>query len=253
MNIDWFTFAAQIINFLILVGLLRWFLYGPIVDAMRQREKTISDRWKSAEEKLAEANKTNSLFEQRNKEFDEQRKELMRDVLRDVSEHRERLTRETRDDVERKRTEWLESLRRAQDETADEIRERLGELAIQSTQHTLLELADADLEELVAEKFVAQVSKLDDARRSEIRTQLRKGESDFRVRSGFPLKDRSRAQLCAAIEQKLGYQGEVKFEERPNLICGIQLDAGGYSIHWNVDDFVRQIKLDFGNRTRRRQ
>lgn len=251
MNIDWFTFFAQIVNFLILVGLLRWFLYGPIVNAMQQREQKIADRWTAAEQKLAEANEKDARFEQRTIEFDQQREELMRDARREVLEHRERLTRETRDDVELKRAEWLESLRREQTETADEIREQLGELAIHSAQHTLLELADADLEELVAGKFVSEVNKMDDAKRAEIRARLQDGESDFWVRSAFRLKERSRDQLCHAIEQKLGYQGEVQFEETPDLICGLQLDAGGYSIEWNVDDFVRQIKLDFGNRTRR--
>ena len=42
MLIDWFTVAAQAINFLILVLLLRRFLYGPIVKAMDDREAAIN-------------------------------------------------------------------------------------------------------------------------------------------------------------------------------------------------------------------
>jgi F-type H+-transporting ATPase subunit b len=37
MLIDWFTVGAQVLNFLILVWLLKRFLYGPILDAIDAR------------------------------------------------------------------------------------------------------------------------------------------------------------------------------------------------------------------------
>ena len=37
MLIDWFTVGAQIVNFLVLVGLLKYFLYEPILKAMDKR------------------------------------------------------------------------------------------------------------------------------------------------------------------------------------------------------------------------
>ena len=52
--IDWFTVAAQIVNFLILVALLKYFLYGRIVDAMDRREQSIAQRWNLAEQREAE-------------------------------------------------------------------------------------------------------------------------------------------------------------------------------------------------------
>jgi F-type H+-transporting ATPase subunit b len=42
MLIDWFTVGAQALNFLILVWLLKRFLYKPILDAIDAREKRIA-------------------------------------------------------------------------------------------------------------------------------------------------------------------------------------------------------------------
>ena len=39
MLIDWFTVGAQALNFLILVWLLKRFLYKPILDAVDAREQ----------------------------------------------------------------------------------------------------------------------------------------------------------------------------------------------------------------------
>ena len=49
MLIDWFTVGAQAVNFLILVWLLRQFLYKPILNAIDAREKRIASE-------LADAN-----------------------------------------------------------------------------------------------------------------------------------------------------------------------------------------------------
>ena len=43
MPIDWFTVAAQALNFGALVWLLKRFLYGPILQAVDAREKRIAD------------------------------------------------------------------------------------------------------------------------------------------------------------------------------------------------------------------
>ena len=42
MLIDWFTIGAQALNFLILVWLLKHFLYQPILNAIDEREKRIA-------------------------------------------------------------------------------------------------------------------------------------------------------------------------------------------------------------------
>ena len=44
MLIDWFTVLAQIVNFLILVALMKRFLYGPLIAAIDAREQSIAAR-----------------------------------------------------------------------------------------------------------------------------------------------------------------------------------------------------------------
>ncbi len=57
MSIDWITVVAQLLNFLVLVWLLKRFLYRPILDGIDAREVEISTRMAEATEarKKAEA------------------------------------------------------------------------------------------------------------------------------------------------------------------------------------------------------
>ena len=78
MLIDWFTVAAQILNFLILVWLLKRFLYKPILDAIDAREKRIITELADAAKKQKEAKQERDDFNKKNADFDQQRNELLR-------------------------------------------------------------------------------------------------------------------------------------------------------------------------------
>ena len=66
MLIDWFTVGAQIVNFLILVWLLKHFLYKPILNAIDAREKRIAAELADADTKKADAEKERTDFEDKN-------------------------------------------------------------------------------------------------------------------------------------------------------------------------------------------
>ena len=80
MEINWFTVIAQIINFLILVWLLKRFLYKPVLNAIDEREKKIAAQLSDAETKKAEAQKERDVFEQKNEAFDKERAARMNKV-----------------------------------------------------------------------------------------------------------------------------------------------------------------------------
>ena len=49
MLIDWFTVGAQVLNFLILIWLLKRFLYKPILHAIDEREERIATELANAD------------------------------------------------------------------------------------------------------------------------------------------------------------------------------------------------------------
>jgi len=72
MLIDWFTVIAQAFNFVILVWLMKRFLYKPILHAIDAREKRIAAELADADATKAEAQKKRDAFQQKNEEFDQQ-------------------------------------------------------------------------------------------------------------------------------------------------------------------------------------
>ncbi len=93
MLIDWFTVGAQIVNFLILVWLLRHFLYKPILNAIDAREKRISTELADANRKRTDAEKERSDFQNKNRAFDEQRSALLAKATEEANTEREAIAR----------------------------------------------------------------------------------------------------------------------------------------------------------------
>jgi F-type H+-transporting ATPase subunit b len=65
MQIDWLTVIAQIVNFLILVWLLKRFLYHPVITAMDRREQRIAERLQLAEQREQAAIESRQDYENR--------------------------------------------------------------------------------------------------------------------------------------------------------------------------------------------
>ena len=100
MLINWFTVFAQAINFLILVWLLKRFLYKPILHAIDEREKGIATQLAQAEAKEAEAQKDRDDFQHKNEVFDQERAALLKKATDEAKAERQRLLDEARKDAD---------------------------------------------------------------------------------------------------------------------------------------------------------
>ena len=81
MLIDWFTVSFQVINFLILIALLKRFLYGPIIRAMEERESTIAARLFEAERAEKEAETRAAFLAKDQESFVRSRNQMEVDAL----------------------------------------------------------------------------------------------------------------------------------------------------------------------------
>ncbi|MGB5096847.1 MAG: hypothetical protein WBN82_02930, partial [Porticoccaceae bacterium] len=100
MLIDWFTVGAQVVNFLILVWLLKRFLYRPILDAIDAREKRIASELADAAAGMAEAVATRDDFDRKSEAFEQQRATLLKQATDAAKAERHRLMDEARQAAE---------------------------------------------------------------------------------------------------------------------------------------------------------
>ena len=72
MLVDWFTVGAQLLNFILLVWLMKRFLYQPVLDAIAAREQKIAAQLADAAATKTEAHQQQEEFQAKNQQFDAQ-------------------------------------------------------------------------------------------------------------------------------------------------------------------------------------
>ena len=93
MLLDWFTVAAQIANFAILVWLLKRFLYRPVLDAMAAREKRVRETVAAADRQKAAAEEEANRLREQQDAFARQKEDLLEEGARRSGRYARRTAR----------------------------------------------------------------------------------------------------------------------------------------------------------------
>ncbi len=242
MDLDWFTLIAQVVNFLVLVWLLKHFLYSRIVRAMNEREAKIHGRLEEAARKRASAEQEAELFRAKNRELEEHRDQIMARAKEEAEAHRQELMDAARLETETAQVQWLDTLKRERQGLLREFRERLGQEVFTLTRQGLKELANADLEEQIMKVFVERLQNLDPVEREAIVAAVRDSDRKVEIRTAFPVFQEARDGLSRSLRQQLDDSVDVRFTTVPELICGIELRAHSHRFMWNLDSYLEGLE-----------
>jgi F-type H+-transporting ATPase subunit b len=246
VKIDWFTVAAQALNFLLLVWLLKRFLYKPVLNAIDAREKAVAATVADAETKKAEAAKDRDEFKRKNDEFDAQRATLLAKATADAAAEAQRLKGEAQksaDALAEKFKASAQSDARALD-LAVGLKLRQEVFAI--SRKALGDLAGAGLEERMVAVFNQRLRGLDDQAKSALGKALIEGPDAALLRCAVGLAPEQRAAVQKALNETFSADIHFNVETAPELGGGIELLAHGQKLAWTVVDYLGSLESDVG-------
>ena len=241
MGIDWITVGAQITNFLVLVYLLKRFLYGPIVRAMERREQTIASRLDDAQSKVEAAVREKELYEVKQQELDANRDALIEEARAQAREERARQLSALRDDITSKRDEWQQELQREQEMLSKDALRSLNERVHAALERILKDLADADLEREALRTFMRRLNELPDEKLRWLVGESGSAEEPVVLATAFSLTQAERTRLTRQLRETLSADIELRFEQRPELVCGAALEVSGRRFAWNIDSYLEDL------------
>lgn len=242
MLIDWFTVIAQAVNFLILVWLMKRFLYQPILSAIDARERRIAAQLADADAKEAEARSERQAFQRKNDEFDKQHLALLSQAKDEAAAQRQRLFDAARKDADDLRDKQQTLLRNEFRNLHAEIARRTRTEAFAIARQLLTDLAGESLEARMADVFVQRLRELDAEEKNRLASLLPSSSLPVLVRSAFELPPAQRALIEAALGETFAALPPVRFERAPDLIGGIELILQGQKIAWSLADSLAALE-----------
>jgi F-type H+-transporting ATPase subunit b len=244
MHIDWFVFFAQIVNFLILLFLLKKFLYGRIISAIDAREARIAATFAEAEKSKEEARTSALDYEKRLQELQGLSEEMLNKARVEAEAYRSELMDKVREDVESIQNRWLDTLRSERENFFQELRKLAGNQVYAVTRRVLKDLADIDLDERIVQVLRERIETLNLDERQRIKDLMTGGES-ITIQSAFQIPVESRAMLTGAIHRIIGEGIDVAFETSDDVVSGYELRVNGYKIAWSMKDYLDTLEEKF--------
>jgi F-type H+-transporting ATPase subunit b len=242
--IDWFTTIAQIVNFLILVGLLKYFLYGRIMAAMDERQQEIAARWDEAHQQRDEAKQELSTARGKNLQLDDQRGQMLAKVRDDVELHRQQLTAKVRGEVDELQERWSDAIQEETESFLRELRRRASEEVCAIARRALADLAGENLESQIVQHFLHKVGRLGDDERQAVTASFQQGNRVAVVQTSHELGKDLQQAITNTLQERFVEDLDIHFEQSTDLLCGIALQTNAHKLAWNLRDYFDSLEQE---------
>lgn len=241
MAIDWFTVVAQILNFLILIWLLKKLLFRPIMNAMERRELGISGRLQQAHLQKADAEALQQQYQQHLQQLQTEKDAMMLQAREEAENEKTALLQCLNDEIQRKKAQFETEIQQQQQGLGGQISRALTEKTLALSDSLLRQLAGQSLEQHIIDHFLAHLTGLPEQEQNAVRQTLLQHSAT--IISRFQLDQATRQKLEDWVNE-FAPGCELAFSQRDSLICGIALEAGGHSWEWTIERYLGELETE---------
>ncbi len=238
MLIDWFTVLAQVVNFLVLILILKRFLYRPILGAVQERERRIASRLEGAEQARKEALLRTEELGREREAFEKAKEQLLAESRKEVQQERDKLLEQARKEIATLRKGWLDGVEEEKEAFSRKLKIRVAEQVLRISRKVLQDLAGGNLETQLIETFLMKAG----TSRNEWPEENAIEPDRLSVRTGLALTQDLQGSLEQGLKRLFHRVDRVDFSVEPELGFGIQLLAGDQKVEWNLARYMRGLE-----------
>lgn len=229
MSFDWTTFALEAINFLILVWLLKRFLYRPVLDVVAQRQAVVAKTLADAEAARGESQRLLAEYKDRQRDWEAERARLRHALDDEMQTLRSRQLAALALEVESERRRDAAVRQREREVAEREMQTRALQQADAFVARLLERLAGPELDARIVDVLLADLQQLPKARRDLLAAALAQAPQ-VDVCSARPLDGVARARVEAALVGLAGRPLNIVQTQDAGLLSGLRVRAGAWEL-----------------------
>jgi F-type H+-transporting ATPase subunit b len=238
MLIDWFTVGAQIVNFLVLVWLLKRYLYGRILRAIDARESTIAAQIADASAREAQAMQQLAQYQAKRDHFEQQCEAMLAQARADAEQRHAVMIEDARNRVRTLEERWQEELDRDRRAFLEDLRRRAAMEILAITRRVIADLTSMEVEQCAVQVFLKKIRSLDE------RAWTHFAGADLSIRSALQISEHQRTEILQTIEDRLGRSVDLRFDQASGMGVGLELSGNGFRISWNSETYFQELEED---------
>ncbi len=235
MELDWSTFLLEIVNVLVLVWLLKRFLYRPVMTVIEERKAAIAKTVADAQRVQKEAQALQDRYDQRLVEWDKEKDQVRMQLQEEIAAERRQRLAALQVEIEKAREQHAA---RDSQQMKETIRQAEATAIAHGTRFAatlLARIATPELEGKIIDAALEDLAKLPpnqvDAMTSSLPANAR-----GRVTTAFPLEPSRRDRLVSQVEELGRQRFEWEYAEDQELLAGLRVSLGGWVLRCNLKD-----------------
>lgn len=249
MLIDWFTVGAQALNFIVLILLLKRFLYRPILDGIDAREQHLQKVESQASQDSAKANLEYKALTAERADIETTRSRIVAEATEQAEAKRRKLIEEAQQTADQMLKKQLQGFHTQLASMQQDIINKNVSEVYATCKKLLSELASVTLEQLIIDKFLSRLNRMPKEKLPDISSVNTNNYSVY-VRSAFELEPRQKQDITSCLGKQFDLPPQsklaVQFNHVPHLITGIEININGWKMCWSaehyLDDLQQQVK-----------
>jgi F-type H+-transporting ATPase subunit b len=242
MQIEWWTLALQAVNFLVLVWLLRRFLYRPVREVIEKRRALSEEAFAKAAAKEAEAEALKSQMAAERTAMAEERQAMLKNLHEEIGREREALLAQSRDEAAKLIAEARVTIVQERQAALSGAEVQVAGLAAELAGRLLGQVEACVPAEAYLAKLEEQLQAMTAQDLDELKRDLAGDGAVLVVATAHPLAAAAQEAWRRRLGVLLGAAGTTAFETDPDLIGGAELRLPHATVKFTWADQLRKAR-----------
>ena len=234
MNFSWWTFALQAVNFLILIWLLRRFLFKPVTAIVAKRKEEIARGMTEASAEKQKALDLQRDLQEQRAGIEVERQRAIEEQRAQLAGERKKLIEETRAEAEKIRSQAAAQINEERAAAAQELFAQTIELAVNLAERLLRELDSTSLDHAFLTRVLDYLDHMPVQDRAALAPHL--GQTLVVVTTAHPLDANEEAKWREQLAKRIGADARMTFRADPTLIAGAEITLPDAILRFNWRD-----------------
>jgi len=241
LELNWSTFALEIFNFLVLVWILKRFLYQPVLNVITRRRATIENQLAEARQLHADSDALKERYEHRLADWEQERQKAMDKLRLELEENRLRQLENLKAELAQKKKKNQVARSRQDRQLTREMEQRALQQVAGFASRRLAEASGPELENRLLDILLDDLSTMPAEQIGDLSNKWEESPERILVTSTYPLADDKRHQLEDSLSRVTGLSTPVHYEQDAKLLAGLNITIGAWLLQLNVRDELQSF------------
>lgn len=236
MELNWSTFLLEVINFLVLVWILKRFLYRPVLSVLEKRRQNIEQSLNEATDRHTKALELEQQYKKRLDEWALEKQQLGDALQLEIQTEKTKRLEQLQTELtsEREKTAVVEQ--RHLEESLRQYQHTAHQQAARFASHLLSAVASEELEARLFDLLIKTFDELDEERQEVLLNACNTSSEAITVTSSYNLSDAQHQQLEDKLCTLCGQSVKIKYVQDPQLLAGLRILIGASVLSMNLQD-----------------